>query len=111
MVPYVTWKNYTFTVTARCEMQKKAEIGKLKKKVLIYYFGSIINDHSLGGSQDVPDVLRTTIKCFSIFHMNKTHILESWRKKVNLLFWFIINDHSLRGPGRPETTFIYIKKK
>ena len=24
---YVTWNNDTFTVTARCEMQKKAEIG------------------------------------------------------------------------------------
>ena len=35
---------------------------------IIYYFGSIINDHSLGGSHRVPDAMRPTIKCFSIFH-------------------------------------------
>ena len=53
----------------------KTNIGELEKKILIYYFGSLINDQSLGGSQDVPDILRTTIKCFSIFHQEHNFFL------------------------------------
>ena len=83
---HVAWKNDTFTVTALdVKCKKKAEmeshhdpdamrpkmmdlLESWRKKVYIYYFGSIINDHSLGGSHRVPDAMRLTITCFSIFH-------------------------------------------
>ena len=38
-LPYVRWKNDTFMVTARCEMQKKAEIRDvLRTKMMDFPF-------------------------------------------------------------------------
>ena len=117
---YIFFKFFFLTLT-----WIKHTYWKVEEKILIYYFGSLSNDHSFRTSQTPWDPQKSVfpysikkvnffklkIIFFNFFFLTRTWIKYTyWKveeKNLNLLFWFTYQRSYfvwISGrPGRPET--------